>query len=154
MIGVDRRHAGWSRRALVACGLLLLALIATGVLLEAWPAEQVAELEPWQMQVRRAATVVHGAGAWLFCLFAGRWIWPHALMVWRRSRHRAWWLGIANAALVIAVCATGLLLLYGPANLHDDAGALHWWLALGWPVLLLLHARRLFERLPRFGHRL
>lgn len=141
-----RRHAGWPRSGIVLSAALVLALWLTGLLLQAWPGEQAALLPPWQAQVRHSALVVHGIGAWVFCLFAGRWIWPHAMLVWRRAVDATWVLGLAAAGLVLLVAVTGLLLLYGPGDAREVSIAAHWWTALGWPVLLALHARRLFGR--------
>ncbi|MGZ5179437.1 MAG: hypothetical protein ACXWC2_03105 [Ramlibacter sp.] len=141
-----RRHAGWPRRGIVLSAALVLALWLTGLLLEAWPAEQTPLMQPWQAQLRHAAVVLHGVGAWIFCLFAGRWAWPHAALVWRRAPDATWLLGLVAAALALLVAASGLLLLYGPGDAHDASAVAHWWTALGWPVLLALHARGLFAR--------
>lgn len=144
-----RRHAGWPRGGIALSAALILALWLTGLLLDAWPAEQAPLLAPWQSQMRHAAVVVHGIGAWAFCLFAGRWAWPHAALVWRRAADATWLLGLAAAGLALLVAASGLLLLYGPGDARDAAVLLHWWTAVGWPALLLLHARKLLARRPR-----
>lgn len=140
---ITRRHGGWPRGGVALSAALVLALWLTGLLLDAWPAEQAALLAPWQSQLRHEAVVVHGAGAWVFCLFAGRWMWPHAALVWRRAVDATWLLGLVGAAIAVLVAATGLLLLYGPGEVRDAAVVVHWWTAVGWPALLLLHARKL-----------
>lgn len=141
-----RRHAGWPRRGIALSAALVLALWATGLVLDLWPAEQAALLPPWQSQMRHSALVVHGVGAWVFCLFAGRWAWPHIALMWRRAVDATWWLGLVAGGIALLVIASGLLLLYGPGEAHDASAVAHWWTAVGWPVLLALHARRLLVR--------
>ena len=143
--GDPPRH-GWTRAG-VRFGLaLLLALWATGVLLELWPAEAVFQLAAWQAGLRHAALVLHGIGAWLACVALGRWIWPHAAIAWRMPTGRTWWLGLVGATMASAVAITGLALLYGPADWHEGLGQVHWWIGVGWPALVLWHAVRLLRR--------
>lgn len=137
---------GWSGAALAWTAALVLLLWASGVILYLWPAEALFQLGPAQVLLRRTAVVAHGAGVWLLLVLAGRWVWPHAALVWRRRADFTWFLGVAMAALLLAVAITGLLLLYGPADGHDGASALHWWMALGLPLLLAVHAWRRWAR--------
>ncbi|NML46718.1 hypothetical protein HHL11_23445 [Ramlibacter sp. G-1-2-2] len=150
LIHPHARRTGWSGTALAWTATLLALLWASGLLLYLWPAEALMELAPAQVLLRRVALLVHGTGVWLLCMFAGRWIWPHAQIVWRRKRTGTWVLGIAMASMLLAVAATGMLLLYGPADSHDGASALHWWVAVGLPLLFAAHGWRRFG--PRRHH--
>lgn len=135
------RH-GWTRFGVrLGIGLLLL-LWLTGMLLELWPADSAFQLAAWQAGLRRASVTLHGVGSWLALVAAGRWLWPHVAQVWRLRAARRWWLGLAAIALTAAIAATGLALLYGPGDWHDALGQAHWWIAIGWPLLVLLHAVR------------
>jgi len=147
-----RRHAGWPRRGIALSTALVLALWITGLLLDMWPAEQAPLLQPWQSQLRHAAVIAHGIGAWVFCLFAGRWAWPHVALVWRRALDTTWLLGLVSGGLALAIAASGLLLLYGPGDARDATVAAHWWTAIGWPVLLALHVRRLVTHRGSLAH--
>ena len=133
-------RTGWSRAAIACTAALVVLLWASGVLLQAWPADAAFDLGPTQLAWRRTALVAHGAGAWVFCLFAGRWIWPHATLVWRRRVNWIWLGGVAMALVLLLVALTGLVMLYGAADVHPAAAAVHWWVALGSPALLLAHA--------------
>lgn len=141
-----RRHAGWPRGGIALSATLVAVLWGTGLLLDVWPAEQAALLLPWQSQLRHSALVAHGIGAWVFCLFAGRWAWPHVALMWRRAVDSTWWLGLLATSLALAAAVTGVLLLYGPGEGREASVAAHWWTAVGWPALLALHVRRLVQR--------
>lgn len=134
-------HGGWNRRALAWTAASLLLLWASGVLLYLWPAEETFQLAPWQANVRRAALVTHGCIVWAACVFAGRWLWPHVLLVWNYRRAATWWMGLVGAGLLVLIASSGLLLLYGTEATHAPAGAAHWWTAVALPVLLAVHAR-------------
>ncbi len=141
------RRSGWSTAALAWTATLVVLLWGSGLMLYLWPAEALIQIGPAQVVLRRAALVAHGASVWLLLLFAGRWIWPHALLVWRPRPNVTRMLGVVVAVLLLLVAATGLLLLYGPAGSHDGASAIHWWMALVLPLLLVVHAwRRLGRR--------
>lgn len=140
------RRSGWSGAALAATVTLVLLLWGSGIVLYLWPADALLQLGPAQALLRRIALVAHGAGVWFLCLFAGRWAWPHVLLVWRRRPTTTWIVGLVMALLLLAIAATGLLLLYGPGDSHDGASALHWWLAVGLPPLFALHGWRRFGR--------
>lgn len=133
------RH-GWTRAG-VGFGLTLLLLLwATGLLLELWPADAVFQMEAWKASLRHASATVHGTLTWFACVAVGRWIWPHVAQVWRLRAARRWWLGLIAVTLTATIAITGLALLYGPADWHDAIGQFHWWIAVGWPLLVLWHA--------------
>lgn len=136
---------GWSRGGVLAGLALLLALLASGVLLWWWPAESAFERTPAQAAWRHAALVLHGAGAWGACMAMGRWVLPHVRRAWRLPSGGTWWLGLAAGLLLGVLALTGLGLLYGPADGHEAIGTVHWWAGLAWPALLLPHARRLLR---------
>lgn len=138
------RH-GWTRAGIRLGLALLLALWVSGVLLWWWPAELSFQLAPWQSGLRRTAVVLHGVGAWVLCVAAGRWAWPHLVRTWGLPRRRSWWLGVGSLGLLSVAAVSGLGLLYGPGDWHEAIGQWHWWLAVGWPLLVALHARRLFS---------
>ena len=139
-------HGGWNRRALAWTAASLLLLWASGVVLYLWPAEATFQLAPWQAHLRRTALVMHGCIVWAGCVFAGRWMWPHVLLVWGYRRGATWWMGIAGAALLAVIAASGLLLLYGTEPTHAPASVAHWWTAVVVPVLLAVHARDWIRR--------
>ncbi|WP_143045031.1 hypothetical protein [Variovorax sp. YR216] len=120
--------------------VLVLALLATGVVMHGHePVVDTDELA--SVQLHRAATVVHGLFAWIFCVVVGRWIWPHAVLVWsRRNGNWIWALGIVTAVVGGVGALTGLALLYGPADWREALTAVHWWAGLAWPVACLSHA--------------
>ena len=133
------RH-GWTRTG-VRFGLVLLVLLwTTGVLLGLWPADAVFQLESWKASLRHASAVVHGTLTWFACVAAGRWIWPHVAQLWAHRAAQRWWLGLLSVTLTACIAVTGLALLYGPADWHDAIGQWHWWIAVAWPVLVLVHA--------------
>lgn len=134
-----RDHGGWSGRGALWLTVLVLVLLATGVVMHGnEPTLEASEAAgvPWH----RVATVVHGLFAWIFCLVAGRWIWPHVVLVWsRRNGNWIWELGLVTAAVAGAGALTGLGLLYGSASWRDILSAVHWWLGLAWPVACVSH---------------
>lgn len=142
MARLDRHplRRGWTHAGLRWGVALLLVLWTTGFLLELWPAAAAFELDPLKAGLRHASATVHGTASWFAWLAAGRWTWPHVAQVWRARSGGRWWLGIAAIALTCSIAATGLGLLYGPADWHDAVAQAHWWIAVGWPMLVLLHA--------------
>lgn len=141
------RRSGWSTAALAWTATLIVLLWGSGVVLYVWPAEALMQLGPVQTLLRRSALIAHGSGVWVLCVLMGRWAWPHALLVWQRRPDATWTLGMVMLTVLAVVAGTGLFLLYGPADGHDTASALHWWMALGLPLLLAVHAwRRWFRR--------
>lgn len=144
-----RQHAGWDRVAVVWLVSLTLTLLGTGIVMHVLGRDSVMELPLWQDYLQRWATVAHGVVTWLYCVLAGRWIWPHASHVWhRRARRRMWNVGIATASVGIVLSLAGLGLLYGPGAWHDTLSLTHWWTGLTWPVLCSLHAgKRLVRRI-------
>ena len=143
--------AGWDRRGVAWLGAVVAALWLSGVVMHQWdPAELLLDGPAWQVALHRTATIVHGVGAWAACLLAGRWIWPHVPLVWRRrAETRTWWPGLLVLVVGAFVAIGGLVLLYGSMQWHEWMSPLHWWTGLAWPALLLLHPR---WRLLRRGH--
>lgn len=141
----EPRH-GWNRLGIRLGLALLLALWVTGMALWWWPGDDLFQLAPWQAAMRRGAVVVHGVGAWVACVALGRWAWPHVTRTWHLPQRRTWWLGIAGLALLALVALSGLGLLYGPGDWHEGLVQWHWWVSVGWPALVLVHARRLLPR--------
>jgi hypothetical protein len=135
------RHAGWTRAGAVAVAAAVLLLWVTGVLLHVWPADSTFELAPWQQELRRIALVLHGCTVWVLCFLAGHWLWTHVATVWHRRRHSTWMTGTITGVVLVVVAGTGLLLLYGPEPLRVPSAIVHWWTAVGLPVLLALHSR-------------
>ena len=138
-----QRHAAWTVHGVAWLFIALLTMWATGCVLYAMPRESLAELAPWQASARHACVVIHGIGAWMFCLLAGRWIWPHVPAMWRRVRRRRhWWLGLLSISWLAALGASGLLLLYGGEGVQMSASWLHWWIGVTWPALVSAHLLR------------
>ena len=139
-----RRHraAGWSRAGVALLAVTVLALWLSGIAMHASAADDsLLDLPEWQARWRHAATVLHGVLAWVLCLTAGRWIWPHACLLWHKRGYTArWWLGLMTAASGAFIALGGLFLLYGSVPLRDAMGLLHWWMGLAWPVALAVHA--------------
>ena len=135
-----RDHGGWSGRGAVWLTVMVMVLLATGVVMHGnEPMVDADDLGPAQWH--RVATVVHGLFAWVFCLVAGRWIWPHVVLVWsRRNGNWIWELGIVTALVGGVGALTGLGLLYGPADWREILTFAHWWIGLMWPVACLAHA--------------
>lgn len=146
MAGLSRfaqRRAAWTEHGVGWLFIALLAMWATGCVLFAMPRESLAELPAWQATARHACVVVHGIGAWAFCLLAGRWVWPHLPSVWQRLRYRRqWWLGVLSMTWLAALGASGLMLLYGGENLQATVSWLHWWVGASWPLPLAAHLWR------------
>lgn len=133
-------RAGWSRRGIGLLILSLLGLWLSGIGLWLWGGEWSPEAPAWQGEAHRAAQVLHGVLVWLACALAGRWLAPHASQMWtRRGARAAWWAGLLTAGLGALLALAGLGLLYGPADWREALVALHWWLGLVWPLLVLLH---------------
>lgn len=141
-----RRHvprAGWRSSGVIGLALLTASLVLTGVGMHHWANASLADLADWENRLRRIAAVGHGTLAWLACLLAGRWVWPHVALVWRRRRRNSgWWLGLLTLATGACLALAGLLLLYGPADWRESLSDAHWWLGLVWPALWLVHASR------------
>lgn len=143
-----RRHAGWNRSAVAWLLVLTVGLWVTGVAMHLSVRDSVLDLPLWQENLQRGATVSHGILTWLFCFMAGRWIWPHINLVWRRRSHPwIWAIGITTAAGGAILAGAGLGLLYAPAPWHDALSLTHWWAGLLWPVVCASHAwKRLLRR--------
>lgn len=137
----QRASLGWNHFGLYALMGVVGLLWLSGVGLHHWLGiEDPFDLAPWEAVLRRAAQIAHGVLAWLACVLAGRWVWPH-VQIGRYQRHRAAarWLGALTLVGGLGMALAGLVLLYGAAAWHDVASRVHWWIGLCWPVLLLLH---------------
>ena len=144
-VPLARAHAGWSRAGWYCCAAVTLLLWLSGWALHQIEPERLMELPAWQIGLRHAAQVLHGVLAWAFCLLAGRWVWPHLGLVWRRYTQRwAGWLGLVSLGRLLLLALSGLGLLYGLADWRDALIPWHWYVGLGWPLLLGMHvgARR------------
>jgi hypothetical protein len=142
-----RRHAGWSRTGTAWLLLLTTLLWLTGLAMHVLARDSVMDMPPWQEQLQRGATVLHGVLTWVFCLAAGRWIWPHIGLVWHRRGHRLIWaLGLLALGAGAMMALAGLGLLYGLAAWHDPLAGAHWWLGLVWPLVFTGHAWRRWVR--------
>lgn len=91
-------------------------------------------LEPWLLKI-------HGAAAMAALAILGILYPLHLVRGWRARRNRGWGSGL------VAVCATliltGYLLYYaGGENLRSAASAIHLWLGLIFPVILIVHIWR------------
>lgn len=147
-------RAGWNGRAVLWIALTIAILWLSGLWLHHDDALGLAELTPAQMQSQHAASVVHGVFAWVSCVVAGRWVWPHVALIFAcRKKRWIWIAGLLVAAAGAIVALTGLGLLYGAADWREKLSATHWALGLGWPLLFVLHGWRAVARLalPRTG---
>lgn len=138
--GAKRDHGGWSHAGATWLCILVLTLVATGIAMHGQDADAIMERSGWQEQWHHAATVLHGVFAWIFCLVAGRWMWPHIALVWvRRTSNWNWELGIAMALASVIAALTGLGLLYGAAGWREALSSVHWWVGLAWPAIGIWH---------------
>ena len=142
-----RRHAGWSRVAVFALVVITLVLAITGVVMHVWSRDAALEVPEWQASLLHMSTVTHGVLTWLFCMLAGRWIWPHVVLVWHRRAHTwVWVMGIASLGAGALLALAGLGLLYGRAEWHDGMSVLHWWLGMAWPLVCSAHGWRWLKK--------
>ena len=148
-----RPRAGWTSRAIIWLAVAIAILWATGLLLhngEAGAEGAMADLSEAQMRWRHSASVLHGVFAWVLCVVAGRWVWPHIALIWaRRPRHWVWIAGLLVAACGGLAALTGLGLLYGAADWRGQLSALHWASGLIWPALCIAHGWRWSARRAR-----
>lgn len=135
-----QRDVAWTSYGVGWLAMTTVAMLATGCILYAIPREALAEVPPWEGEMRHWCVIAHGVGAWLFCVLAGRWLWPHVPIAWRRMMFQPhWWLGLLSIAWLAALLATGLLLLYGSEGVQAVASVVHWWAGVAWPVPILAH---------------
>lgn len=136
-----RDHGGWSRAGAVWLVIMVAMLLLTGLTMHGQAFEFGAEQSPWEERWHHAAAILHGVFAWVFCLVAGRWMWPHVVLVWvRRTSNWIWELGLVVAAAGCVAGLSGLGLLYGPASWRESLSSVHWWAGLAWPFLGIAHA--------------
>lgn len=148
-LNLVRRHTGWSGHGALWLTVMVSALWLTGWALHGGDADALAELSDAERQWRHMAAVVHGLFSWVFCVVAGRWMWPHVQLVWkRRASLWIWGLGLSVAGAAGLVALTGLGLLYGAAAWHGWLSAWHWAVGLIWPALCVGHAWRWISHRP------
>lgn len=136
----SKHMSGWSRATWRWMVAAMLAMWGSGLVLLVWPADMLMTLDEWQQVLRHSAVVLHGVVTWLLCVLCGRGLWPHLRVIWQRREAPAHWAwGLVSLVALCCVAAAGLLLLYGPARLHDNVSELHGWLGLVLPALLLAH---------------
>ncbi len=139
----SKHMSGWSRATWRWMVAAMLAMWGSGLVLLVWPADMLMTLDEWQQVLRHSAVVLHGVVTWLLCVLCGRGLWPHLRVIWQRREAPAHWAwGLVSLVALCCVAAAGLLLLYGPARLHDNVSELHGWLGLVLPALLLGHVWR------------
>lgn len=137
--------AGWGKATFLLMTAVCLLLFITGLVMFVLPASELIDMPPAQAALRHSAGVMHGVATWVFCLMCGRGVWLHVRMMWHK--HGApiqWALGLANLSLFTTIAMTGLLLLYGSPDLHDDASPLHFWMGALCPLVFLAHSWRRF----------
>ena len=94
----------------------------------------VASAAPWLLKV-------HGAAAMAALAVLGTLYPLHIIRGWRARRNRVW--GGVLAAVCGVLVATGYLLYYaGGETVREAASAIHIWLGLGFPVVLIVHIWR------------
>ncbi len=91
-------------------------------------------IAPWLLKI-------HGAAAMVALVVLGMLYPNHSARGWRLHRNRAWGGGLVAACVLLA--ATGYLLYYsGDESLREISSALHRWLGLGLPLIVLVHIWR------------
>ena len=141
----SKHLAGWGRRTFLTMAVITAMLWASGAWMHAWPMDGLFEMDPNEAKMRRACGVLHGVLTWLFCVMVGRGVWPHVRVMWHKTDHAQWWVGCLNLLVFAFLMVTGLVLLYGNADLHDMVSAPHDWVGLLLPLTFLPHTwRRIF----------
>ena len=138
----SKHLAGWGRRTFLAMAIISALLWLSGVWMHAWPMDELFDMAPDEAMMRRIAGVVHGVLTWVFCVMVGRGVWPHVRVMWHKPANAQWWMGCGIFALFAGLMITGLLLLYGNAELHDGSSAPHYWMGLLGPLVFLPHTWR------------
>lgn len=134
---------GWGRVGLSWMTAVLASLWMTGMALYGLPTPDLMEMAEWLGLARRSSVILHGVLTWLFCVLCGRYVWPHARLMWtRRSRPGPWRLGVANLSLMTTLALAGCVLLYGSTSMHDALAAMHFWGGACSLPLYLWHVRR------------
>ena len=137
--------AGWGKTTFLLMTAVCLALLITGLVMFFLPASDLMDMPPDQATLRHSAGVVHGVSTWFFCLMCGRGVWPHVRVMWHKQGEPfKWALGLVNLSLFGGIALTGLFLLYGSADLHEDVSPLHFWMGALSPLMLVGHSWRRF----------
>ena len=137
--------AGWGRTTFLLMAGVCLSLLITGLVMFFLPTSDLMDMPPAVAALRHDAGVVHGVSTWFFCLMCGRGVWPHVRAMWHKQGEPIKWaLGLSNLSLFAALVLTGLFLLYGSPDLHDDASPLHFWIGALCPLFFLAHSWRRF----------
>jgi hypothetical protein len=137
--------AGWGRTTFLLMAVVCLLLFVTGLVMFVLPASELIDMPPTQASLRHSAGVVHGVLTWAFCVMCGRGVWPHVRVMWHKQGEPIKWaLGLANLCVLAAIALTGLFLLYGSPELHEDASPLHFWMGALCPLIFLAHSWRRF----------
>jgi hypothetical protein len=145
-----KHSAGWGRATFGLMALICTALWITGLVMFAWPAESLMDLDPTEGALRHAAGVVHGVSTWLFCLMCGRGVWPHVRVMWlKRNAKSNWLLGVIHLFVLSVISLGGLVLLYGSPEWHDGMSPVHFWVGVFSPIVFFAHTWR--RLLPFFG---
>jgi hypothetical protein len=137
--------AGWGKTTFFLMTAVCLLLFITGLVMFLLPATELIDMSPELATLRRSAGVVHGVSTWFFCLMCGRGVWPHVRVMWhKQGEPMKWALGLANLSMFGVIALTGLFLLYGSPELHEDASPLHFWMGALCPLIFLAHSWRRF----------
>jgi hypothetical protein len=137
--------AGWSKTTFLLMSAVCLLLLLTGLVMFLLPASDLMDMSAGQAALRHGAGVVHGVCTWFFCFMCGRAVWPHVRVMWHKRGHSyTWALGLINLIFLAGIALTGLFLLYGNPDLHDQASPLHFWMGVWSPFILVFHTWRRF----------
>jgi hypothetical protein len=140
-------RAGWAGGVLSWLSLALLVLWGTGVLMYLLPASELMDMSESQAALRRTSGIVHGVTTWLVCGLCGRGVWPHVQLMWsHRVDRRQWSWGVVNLTVLLVLLASGLVLLYGHADVHELTSTSHVWVGLLAPLPYVVHGWRVWRK--------
>mgnify|MGYP006270186509 CR=1 FL=1 len=141
------RATGWNAAGLTALISCLALLWLSGLLLELTEHDEAPDWLQEKGAWTHALGVLHGLSAWAITLVGGRYVWAHATLCLNRPStfiHRC--SGWVSLATLLTLAFSGLLLMYGQADWHNDISALHFGLGLFLPMALLVHVCKRFAR--------